>query len=139
MFICCDEKAAGSTRWITNNVTQLGIYAFYKCPYQATRCEVLARAALCITRILLQQPFVSIAFQIIGQAYPFSLTDKIDYQQPQLCGIAYLIASIAKYQSHHPCRPPQVSERLSVLPMHVCCIKGSERPPPLILHDGTTW
>lgn len=58
-------------------------------------CEILPRSALGVAGVLLQQPLVRIAFEIVGEAGPFCLADQVDHQQTELgCRIADDLAQL---------------------------------------------
>ena len=92
-----DEKeTAGAACRIANRLVRLRLHHIDDCADERTRSEVLAGAAFHVLGVLLQEPFVSVAFHVGVERRPFFLVDQVSDQPAQLRRVLDFVLRLAK-------------------------------------------
>ena len=92
-----DEKeTAGAARRIANCFARSRLHHVDDCANERTRSEVLAGAAFHVLGVLLQEPFVSVAFYVGVERRPFFLVDQVSDQPAQLRRVLNFVLRLAK-------------------------------------------
>src|SRR5690242_262811 len=89
-----EKEPAGTARRVTDDLPRLRIHAPHDGRYNGPRREILSCPALGIASVLLEQPLVGIALEIIREARPLCLADEVDYEQSELSRIPDLVPRI---------------------------------------------
>jgi hypothetical protein len=103
------QKAAGAAGRVADRLAGLGRDAVHHGLDQRTRREVLARAALGVLRVFLQQAFVSIALHVGAHGRPVLAIDQVHYQAAQLGRVLELVLRLAEDQPMVPFSAPSRS------------------------------
>ncbi|HMA91365.1 MAG TPA: hypothetical protein VKP30_01715 [Polyangiaceae bacterium] len=78
VLISSDQKAARASRWILNRLAGLRLHQAHDAVDERARRKVLARTALLLARVALEQAFVEIPQALFLGAEPIQLVDVFD-------------------------------------------------------------
>ena len=92
---------------------------------QGARREILAGTAFHVLSVLLQQPLVSIALHIGGEAGPLFLIDQIDDEAAELGRVLNLVLRLAKDNAEHARPFPECFEHVPVMRLQFVAVKGN--------------
>ena len=95
----------------------------------------MARAALHVLGVLLQQALVGIALHIGGEAGPLLLVDQVHDQAAQLGRVLDLVLRLAEDDAQHPGALAQLLQRVAVMHLQLIAILGEQGGPILALRD----
>src|SRR5437879_11874217 len=95
-IVCDEKKTARAARRIANRIARLRLHYINKCADERTRSEVLSSAAFHVFGILLQEPFVSVAFHVGIERRPFFFVDQVSNQPAKLCRVLDFVLRFSK-------------------------------------------
>ncbi len=96
------------------------------CLDERPRREVLPCTTLGVLRVLLQQPFVRIAFDVSVETRPTLPIDQIDDEAAQLGRVLDLVLRLAEDDPQHPRLPAQRFQDVPVLDLQRVAIQGDQ-------------
>jgi hypothetical protein len=94
---------------------RLRLHDIDNCADQRTRREVLTGTAFHVLRVLLQEPFVSVAFDVGIERRPFFLVDQVSDQSAQLGRVLDLVLRLSKDNTDQSRFFAQLFQRVAIM------------------------
>ena len=105
-----EQEAAGAAGRVGDDFAGLRLDAVHDGIDERARREVLARAALDVLGVALQQPLVRVALDVGAHPAPVLVADQVDDELPQLRRVLNLVLGLAEVRpSMPPCSPSAFS------------------------------
>src|SRR5439155_26006442 len=122
-----EKETAGAASWIADREWQsafgrLRLHYIDNCADEWTWGEVLARTALDVPSVLLQESFVGVAFHVGIERRPFFLVDQISDQPAQLRGVLDFVLRLAKDDADQSRFFAEFFERVTIMNFEVIAI-----------------
>jgi len=103
---------------------------------QEARREVLASAGLGILRVLFEQAFVDVAFDVGSERAPRFLVDEIDDETAEVRWVLDLVLSLGEDDADHARLLAEVFERTAIMPFERQSVGIQEIGPIVFSGDG---
>ena len=126
-------RAAGR---IANGLSRLRAHHVHDRGDERARREVLARAAFHVLGVLLQQPLVSVALHVGGEAGPLLLVDQVHDEPAELGRVLDLVLRLAENDAEHARPLAEFLQRMAIMNFQFVAILGQQRRPVFAFGDG---
>ncbi len=128
-----DEKeTAGAARRIADRFVRLWLHHMDECADERTRSEVLACAAFHVLGVLLQKPFVGVAFDVGIEGRPFFLVDQVSDQAAQLRRVLDFALRLAKDDADQSWFFAEFFERMTIMNLQFISVALQQLRPRIL-------
>ena len=117
-----EQETARATRRITNGLPRLRRDHVHHGGDERARREILARAAFHVLGVLLQQPLVSVALHIGGEAGPLLLVNQVHDEPAQLGRVLDLVLRLAENDAEHARPLAEFLQRMAIMNFQIVAI-----------------
>jgi hypothetical protein len=129
-----EEEATGAAGRVGDGLHRLGAHAFHHGLDQGARREVLARAALGVLGVLLQEALVDVALHIGAQQHPALAVDQLD-QLVQLGRVGDLVLALHEDVAQHAGLLAQLVQQLHVVALQLGAALVAQALPVEVVGD----
>jgi len=131
-----EQEAAGAAGGIADGLARLRGDHVHHGGDERSRGEVLARAALHVLGVLLQEALVGVALDIGGEAGPLFLVDQVHDEAAELGRVLDLVLRLAEDDAEHARALAELLQHVAVMDLQLVAVLGQQGGPVLALGDG---
>lgn len=129
VIVCREQESARAARGVADGLPGLRIHGLHDGRDERARREVLARAALHILGVLLQQTLVGVALNIGVEARPLLLVDEVDDEPTQLRWVLDFVLRLFENQPEHAAAAAEGFQRVTVVNLQVVALEFQQGGP----------
>ena len=131
------QEARRATGGVGDGVVRLGAHDIHHGLNERAWGEILARAALGVLGVLLQQALVGVPLDVGIQARPRLLVNEIGNEATEFGGVLDLVLGLAEDDAEHPRHLAEGFQGVSVVDFQGVAVEGGERRPSVLGGDDS--